>query len=313
MVQPEELEQISQLLEGDLPPDAARSLIAEVNRRPELAEARRRLEALKATASTLEDGLSDAAAARLVEGVLGQANRVSGFRVGLAGSLGVAAAIAIVVVAVREGPTAPSVTLEADRSPATPAPNADVASPVVASAPSRHVADIRAAFASGNLKTAEELATQYSDLDSQVVTLRKQIEEYVAVSSRAETDPAAAQRVVQLNLLISGGVTGYHPKVASLSVAQELKEGLEAKSAGNLVKAYKLLQAFHDFDPGNVECRSALNEIKAKAHEIYMDAYTEKGDNPEDARRKFMQVIAMTPPDDENHIKAEARLKQLGP
>jgi hypothetical protein len=71
--------------------------------------------------------------------------------------------------------------------------------------------------------------------------------------------------------------------------------------------ARRTLQA----DPSHAGAANILNELKAKAKEVFLYAYALKDSNPEEAIPKFRDVLAMTPADDETHEKAQKWLDQL--
>ena len=71
--------------------------------------------------------------------------------------------------------------------------------------------------------------------------------------------------------------------------------------------ARRALQA----DPGHAGAANIVNELKGKAKDLYLQAYSIKDSNPEDALPKFRDVVAMTPPDDETHQKAQGWVEKL--
>ncbi len=102
MVRPEELERLSRLLDGELPADEARALELELQRRPELASAHRRLKGLLTAAAALPDELPEGKAAALVAGALARARprrpRLTRRAGWVAGALAIAAAVAFALL-----------------------------------------------------------------------------------------------------------------------------------------------------------------------------------------------------------------------
>ncbi|MDY7229442.1 FHA domain-containing protein [Hyalangium rubrum] len=89
------------------------------------------------------------------------------------------------------------------------------------------------------------------------------------------------------------------------------KSASAAKAAGQWSRAIEYARRTLQADPGHAGASNIVNDLRSKAKEIYLQAYTLKAENPEDAIPKFKEVIAMTPPDDENHQKAKNWLEQL--
>jgi len=64
-------------------------------------------------------------------------------------------------------------------------------------------------------------------------------------------------------------------------------------------------------DPSQNYAKDGLKDLKNKAHQLYLEGYTQKVLNREVAIRKFKQVIAMTNNGDEDHEKAQRQLDGL--
>ena len=175
-----------------------------------------------------------------------------------------------------------------------------------------HSIEVKNAFSAGDIKQAKELASQFGDSDDKVKALGQKIAEFETAYGRMDDDPSAFKKAMNLDQQISGGRSTFTPKLKTRAVAVFLREGASAKSAGDLKKAFKSFEAAHEADPGNNEARSQLEDLKAKAKEMYMEGYVEKGDNPEGARKIFQDVVSMTPSDYDFHIKAQQRLQEMG-
>lgn len=89
------------------------------------------------------------------------------------------------------------------------------------------------------------------------------------------------------------------------------KSAAAAKAAGQWSRAVEYAKRTLQADPGHPGASNILSDLRSRAKDIYLQAYTLKAANPEDAIPKFKEVIAMTPPDDENHQKAKNWLRQL--
>lgn len=71
--------------------------------------------------------------------------------------------------------------------------------------------------------------------------------------------------------------------------------------------AQRALQA----DPSHAGANNIVAEMRAKAKDLYLQAYALKDTNPEDAVPKFREVMAMTPSEDETHQKAKSWVEKL--
>jgi tetratricopeptide (TPR) repeat protein len=89
------------------------------------------------------------------------------------------------------------------------------------------------------------------------------------------------------------------------------KSASAARAAGQWARAVDYARRTLQADPGHAGASNIVNDLKSKAKEIYLQAYAMKDSNPEDAIPKFKEVMAMTPADDETHIKAKNRLADL--
>jgi tetratricopeptide (TPR) repeat protein len=89
------------------------------------------------------------------------------------------------------------------------------------------------------------------------------------------------------------------------------KSASAAKAAGQWARAVEYARRTLQADNSHAGAQNILSDLKAKAKEIFLQAYALKDANPEDAIPKFREVIAMTPADDETHQKAQTWLDKL--
>ena len=71
--------------------------------------------------------------------------------------------------------------------------------------------------------------------------------------------------------------------------------------------AQRALQA----DKNHAGALNIVTEMRAKAKDLYLQAYALKDSSPEDAVPKFREVMLMTPADDETHQKAKGWAEKL--
>jgi tetratricopeptide (TPR) repeat protein len=89
------------------------------------------------------------------------------------------------------------------------------------------------------------------------------------------------------------------------------KSASAARAAGQWARAVENARRTLQADPNHAGASNILVELRQKAKELYLQAYALKDANPEDAAPKFREVIAMTPPDDETHQKAQTWLDKI--
>jgi tetratricopeptide (TPR) repeat protein len=89
------------------------------------------------------------------------------------------------------------------------------------------------------------------------------------------------------------------------------KSASAARAAGQWARAVENARRTLQADPSHAGASNILVELRQKAKELYLQAYALKDANPEDAAPKFREVIAMTPPDDETHQKAQTWLDKI--
>ena len=84
-------------------------------------------------------------------------------------------------------------------------------------------------------------------------------------------------------------------------------------TADNKGKAYALFRKCLDANPSHKEAKQQLNELcNNAAKENFLAGYVQKATEPEQAKKRFDQVISMTGPDCEYYGKAKPQLKNMG-
>jgi hypothetical protein len=76
-------------------------------------------------------------------------------------------------------------------------------------------------------------------------------------------------------------------------------------------RAVTLANELLKLEPGNADALTTLKEARMQAKELYLRAYQLKESDPEEALKRFDEVVAMTPSDDDFHLKAQARSEEL--
>jgi pSer/pThr/pTyr-binding forkhead associated (FHA) protein/tetratricopeptide (TPR) repeat protein len=138
-------------------------------------------------------------------------------------------------------------------------------------------------------------------------TLLKQLTEFADLNKHPEDlHPKDLKRLLQLDRDISEGKGSKLARGAGVRAASMLyQQASAAKVAGQYGKAATALGQALQIDPHNAAAQNMLHEIKSKAHDVYLLGYSLKDQNPDEAISKFRDVIQMTPPEDEDHQKAQ--------
>ncbi|MGI5865704.1 MAG: FHA domain-containing protein, partial [Myxococcales bacterium] len=124
---------------------------------------------------------------------------------------------------------------------------------------------------------------------------------------------ANASKAFSLLKAIPGGTSSpFMGPIGAKLAESSVREGIQAMGANNWSKAFKAFHQALKADPSHAVANKHMATIKAKAKELFEQAYVDKTVDPEKARREFEQVISMTAPDDELHQKSKRHIKSLG-
>ena len=89
------------------------------------------------------------------------------------------------------------------------------------------------------------------------------------------------------------------------------KSAAAAKATGQWAKAMEHASKTLDADPSHAGAKALVDEIRAKAKDVFLLGYSLKDQQPEEALQKFREVVQMTPKTDEYHAKASHWIQQL--
>jgi hypothetical protein len=127
-----------------------------------------------------------------------------------------------------------------------------------------------------------------------------------------DLDAHGLKKLLALDREITDGRRSKLAKAAGIKLGTELCKGATAaKAAGLYARAGELASQASQADPEN-NCASAiLNDLKIRAHDLFMLAYSLKDQDPNQAVEKFKQVIQMTAADSEDSLKAAKWIREL--
>ncbi|MHA7631878.1 FHA domain-containing protein [Corallococcus sp. M7] len=148
---------------------------------------------------------------------------------------------------------------------------------------------------------------------AQCKQLMAQVTEFGNLYKKLEDlDAKGLTRLLALDKDITDGRTSKMARNAGTRAGNiYYKSAAGAKAAGQWSRAMEFARRALQADPSHAGAANIVNDLKGKAKDLYMQAYSIKDSSPEDALPKFRDVVAMTPPDDELHGKAQGWVEKL--
>lgn len=120
------------------------------------------------------------------------------------------------------------------------------------------------------------------------------------------------ERLLDLDRQLGGGQPT-RAVAAAMTRAADLyyKRAAAANAAGQWSRAMDLASKTLEAQPGHPEASAMVADIKARARELFLLAYSVKDSAPEEALRRLREVLAMAPAGDEMHRKAGEWIEKL--
>jgi tetratricopeptide (TPR) repeat protein len=143
--------------------------------------------------------------------------------------------------------------------------------------------------------------------------LMTQVTEFSGLYKKLEDlDAKGLSRLLQLDKDITDGRGSKMARNAGTRAATiYYKSAAGAKASGQWSRAMEFARRALQADPTHAGASNIVNDLKGKAKDLYLQAYSIKDSSPEDALPKFRDVVSMTPPDDELHGKAQGWVEKL--
>ncbi|MEW5741057.1 MAG: FHA domain-containing protein, partial [Myxococcota bacterium] len=95
--------------------------------------------------------------------------------------------------------------------------------------------------------------------------------------------------------------------------AASIAAGREALLRNDLVTAWQNFRDAAKFDPEDSKARDGLDQVSAKAEDLFQEAYVERDRDPREALRKFKVVVQVTVPGSTVHEKAKNQIAAMQP
>lgn len=168
-------------------------------------------------------------------------------------------------------------------------------------------------FRDGDLNGAMAMANACAGKAPQCKTLMGQLADFGNLYKKLEDlDAKGLARLLDLDKKITKGQGSKLSRNAGTRAANIFfKSASSAKASGQYGRAMENAQRALQADPSHAGANNIVAEMRAKAKDLYLQAYALKDTNPEDAVPKFREVMSMTPSDDETHQKAKSWVEKL--
>jgi tetratricopeptide (TPR) repeat protein len=168
-------------------------------------------------------------------------------------------------------------------------------------------------FRDGDLQGAMAIANACAGKHSQCKKLMGQLSDFGNLYKKLEDlDAKGLSRLLDLDERITNGRGSKLSRSAGTRAANIFfKNASAAKASGQYGRAMENAQRALQADPNHAGANNIATEMRQKAKELFLYAYSLKDTNPEDAVPKFREVMAMTPSSDETHQKAKSWIEKL--
>lgn len=126
-----------------------------------------------------------------------------------------------------------------------------------------------------------------------------------------ELAPADDEDVARVRVLLETERAAHEPTADQVAIDRLFTEAHQARVIGQWVRAVELARQVKSLDPRHAGALALLSEARDQARDTYLRGYQQKDFDPARAMTLFGEVVSMTLPDDELHLKAQARLDEL--
>jgi tetratricopeptide (TPR) repeat protein len=165
------------------------------------------------------------------------------------------------------------------------------------------------------------------DLDSAIATaetcaarnldpcdhLLKEMREFAGLHTQVEDlDLKGLERLLELAHRAAGGKpSSLMTRAMARAAAIYYKEASAAKIAAQWPKAMELAARALQLAPDHPGAQAIVSDLRARAKELFVFAYSVKDTAPDEAIIRFKEVMALTPANDETHRKAVNWVEKL--
>jgi hypothetical protein len=116
----------------------------------------------------------------------------------------------------------------------------------------------------------------------------------------------------KLDQELAGGTSSETSKPLRTRLASRyFLKASQAKTTGNWAKALENGRQALAAEPGHPGAQAIVTEARQISGDLYLRAYQLRDTDQPEALKLFKEVVAMTPPDDENHTKAQGFIQRF--
>ena len=170
-----------------------------------------------------------------------------------------------------------------------------------------------ARFIDGDLTGAAALANVCVGRAPRCKALLGQMSEFGGLYRKLEDlDAKGLARLLALDREITDGRASKMARTAGTRAASIFyKSASAAKASGQWGKAGEYARRTLQADPGHAGASNLLSELRTRAKDLYLSAYSLKDTSPDEALPRFREVMQMTAPGDETYEKAKGWVDKL--
>jgi hypothetical protein len=170
-----------------------------------------------------------------------------------------------------------------------------------------------ARFVDGDLTGAAALANACVARAPRCKSLLGQLNEFSGLYGRLEElDARGLTRLLQLDREITEGRASRMARAAGMRAASIFYESAStANASGQWGRAGEYARRALEADSGHSGAKSLLSELRTRAKDLYLSAYSLKDTSPDEALPRFREVMQLTSPHDETYEKARGWVEKL--
>ncbi len=168
-------------------------------------------------------------------------------------------------------------------------------------------------FKNGDVTGARSLAQGCARKYPKCSALASGLQQLEARSMNLESlSDSELLELFKLDKELAGGTSSETSKPLRTRLASRyFLKASQAKTTGNWAKAVEYGRQALAAEPGDPGAQAIVTEGRQLSGELYLRAYQLRDSDQAEALKLFKEVLAMTPPDDPNHIKAQGYIERF--
>lgn len=168
-------------------------------------------------------------------------------------------------------------------------------------------------FKNGDVTGARSLATGCAKKHAQCRALESGLDVLETKSRNLESlSDGDLLTLYKLDKELAGGTSSETSRPLRTRLASRyFLKASQAKTTGSWAKAVEFGRQALAAEPGHAGAQGIISEAKQMSGDLYLRAYQLRDSDQAEAVKLFKEVLAMTPPDDPNHVKALGYVERL--